>query len=111
MPIYDYECGKCGKQFQVKHSMKERYERCEEVEECEEGGTLTRGIHNFSIKQDTSVSDLGSKPPVVNEDAEALAERVQRNIEATRHELAAAKRELSDRPSVSREELEKLRST
>ena len=39
MPTYTYECGACEKTFDIRHSIKERVEKCES---CKATGELTR---------------------------------------------------------------------
>jgi putative FmdB family regulatory protein len=47
MPIYVYSCEECGKEFKARHSIKEKYTSCQEIEDCEMSGTLKRLPSNF----------------------------------------------------------------
>ena len=48
MPIYVYFCEKCEKELKARHSVKEKYTACQEIEDCKNEGVLTRIPSNFS---------------------------------------------------------------
>ena len=52
MPRYSYECEKCGKTFDVVHSIKEKYFDCIQCDEkCDKTGTLKRLLsHPIAFK-------------------------------------------------------------
>lgn len=66
MPKYVYLCEKCNKEFQVFHSMKEKYIVCSETTQCDNNGSLRRIPSTFftsfkETKQSHKAGDIVNK--------------------------------------------------
>lgn len=85
MPRYLYRCEKCLREFDVFHSIMEKYQICSEVSDQDCGGSLTR-IPSFSsvIKH-------------VKKDKSDVGDTTVEFIEKAREELKVDKEKLKNR--------------
>lgn len=48
MPIYQYACTTCGKEFEVFQHNSESYDSCDKVTDCSENGELKKLVSSFA---------------------------------------------------------------
>jgi len=85
MPIYVYLCEECGKEIKARHSIKEKYTACQEIEDCKMNGTLRRLPSNFraQYKQQEQERKVGS---LVKDFIEDNKEDLKKEKEALRNQ-------------------------
>ena len=81
MPIYQYHCKNCEKEFSAVHSINERLERCKF---CKNTGCLKKVYSTFTTKTDSKQSK--QKPGVI----------VKEYIKSTREEVKKEKQRMKD---------------
>ena len=85
MPIYVYFCEECGKELKARHSIKEKYMICQEVEDCAMSGTLRRLPSNFCTQHEQHKQErkVGS---VVKDFIESNKEDIKKEKETLRNQ-------------------------
>jgi putative FmdB family regulatory protein len=86
MPIYTYECKKCGNLLKARVSADEEPTDCSEVSSCEEGGEITKCLSRVNIrraveKRDKKTGELTKEyieenRKILQEEKESLANRI-----------------------------------
>lgn len=85
MPIYTYECRKCGNLLKARVSADETPVDCSEVSNCEEGGEITKCLSKVNIRR------------AVEESAKKTGELTKEYIEENRKILQEEKNNLTNR--------------
>jgi len=57
MPIFEYQCEKCGKRLEALQQDRTPLKICSEVLDCKENAQIFRLLSAFSIKGDSSKAD------------------------------------------------------
>ena len=80
-----YLCEECGKELKTRHSIKEKYTNCQEIEDCELKGDLRRLPSNFSAqyKKQEKKQKVGS---LVNDFIEETREELKGEKEILRNQ-------------------------
>ncbi|MCP5501131.1 MAG: zinc ribbon domain-containing protein [Leptospiraceae bacterium] len=60
MPIYQYSCSSCGKEFEVLQHNSEVHKTCDEVSDCSEKGELKKLVSSFATNVKSSESNFPS---------------------------------------------------